>query len=471
MRSSKLGQLLHTFDETDWKRFEAFLHSPYFNKNEAVTQLGSSLAASAPELPEGKEAAFQAAFPGQAFDARKMGHLMNYLLKLAEQFLAVQRLEQEAFQQQRYTLIELSERKLGKHYDFLLKKTKESVSDALQATEVLRRQYELSEVEMVHFSHQKVRRFDPSMQAVYEELNEYYYAQVLKYACALLSWQLVVSGHFKLSPITEQLIQQLSEHPPVSPLTRLYLSIYKTLSTGEEESGAHFQLLLQFLQQYRGEIAINEMQEIYLYAINFCARKMRKGEKGYAQLVLQLYEEAIANRYLFDNGYLSHWTYTNVVKLGLLQTRYDWTEQFIHKYKEDLPPRFYEDAFHFNLAELYFYRGNYSEVLNHLQHLSFSDPYYNLGSRMILIKTFYELDETEALLSHLASFTIFLKRNRGLSSAYQQTCLNFCKLLHQILRTTSAEKQADLLERTEHMQPLAERNWLLKTLSEKLAKH
>lgn len=467
MLTSKLGQLLQAFSGSDWKKFIAFIDSPYFNTNGEVAKLGHCLYNLRKESGYTKEEVYVHCFPDVRYDARRMGTLMNYVLKLAEQFLAVQKFLADDFESPKLQLWELSNRKLAKHYDFLLNKLERQLDQKASAVSAdnLLRQFQLSEVKMFHFSNQKVRRRDPIMQEVYQSLNVYYYSKVLQYTCALISWQLVVSGKFELSQITTNLIEDLYESPPDYPLILIYLSIYKAIVTGEEENGAHFQQLLDYLKRYKKKIDHQEIQEIYLYAINFCARKIRKGEKGYSGIVLNLYEEGIQNKYLHTNGFLSHWTYTNVVKMGLLEQRYDWVENFIHRYKGELQPKFYEDAFHFNLAELYFTRGYYNEVLDQVQHLSFSDPYYNLGARMVLIKTFYEMGAEETMLSRLASFTSFLKRDTKLSQTYQQTCLNFCKLLHQILRVNSEQKREKLIREVEQTKPLAERNWLLATLN------
>ncbi|HKK79427.1 MAG TPA: hypothetical protein VJ933_07340, partial [Phaeodactylibacter sp.] len=310
-------------------------------------------------------------------------------------------------------------------------------------------------------------------QQAYEKLNTFYYATVLKYACTLLSWSLVVKGKFELSPISKRVIEALREAPQASPLIQIYLSIYQTMSSDnrEEDSHLYFQRLEGYIKQCQQEVDQEEMREIYLYAINFCARRIRKGEAAYRKRVIELYEDGIAQGYLFEQGYLSHWTYTNVVKLMLLEKQFQKAEEFIHRYKEKMPPRFYNDAFHFNLAELYFQQGRYGEVLKLLQQLTFTDSHYNMGSRMLIIKTFYELNDIEPLLSNLASFTRLLMRNKGLSGAYQKTMLNFCKLLQQILRVHKDEaKREKTAERIRSTDMLAERSWLLEALDKQMAR-
>jgi hypothetical protein len=473
MKASKLGGLLASFDPKDWRRFEAFIYSPYFNNNEDAKALFEAL-----RTPDGvtaleKEAVFAKAFPGRPFDSRRMGYLMNYLLTLAEQFLATEGFGEATQQQHRYTLEAYSKRKLHKHYEFLLNKTKKLQSQEMASTQLLLQEYQLAEVEMVHFTNQKIRRSDPSVQHAFNYLNTFYYAHLLKYACAILSWKLVVKGHFELSPTTLQTIEALMSTPPESPLIQIYLHIYKTISTEgpEEESHHHFQMLEQLIKQHQEHIEQDEMREIYLYAINFCARRIRKGQHAYRKRVIELYEYSIAKGYLFENERLSHWTYTNVVKLMLLEKQYQKAVDFMHRHKEHLPTRFYNDAFHFNLAELHFQQGEYGEVLKLLQQLTFTDSHYNMGSRMLIIKTFYELDDLEPLLSNLASFTRLLMRNKKLSGAYQKTMLNFCKVLNQILRVQQdEEKKQKAAQRIADTELLAERSWLLEALDKQMTR-
>jgi hypothetical protein len=469
MRKSKLIELLQTFDAHEWHRFEDFIASPYYNKNETVSRMFHFLKDQYPAFDFSKENLLAATYPDKRPEEAKLGAVMNLLLKLAEQFLAIESFQKEGEKQNMTALSIYSDRKLQKHYQFLYKKLCEKIDAKPVNTTVLLEKFRLEEIGLLHFVQQRVRRFDPSIQRAYTSLNAFYYVQLLKYTCNFLSSSEVVSGDFSASPVSKAIISMLlaskASHPP---LLEIYLSIFQTISTEAPENDNHFEKLMALIGSYQDEIERKEMREIFLFAINFCAKKVRKGVKKYTPLVLKIYEDGIRSGALFENGYLSHWTYTNVVKLGLYQKKFEWTANFIHQYKDDLPPDSYSDAFHFNLAELYFYQGNYNEVLSHLHQLQFSDTFYKLGSRIILIKSFYEMDEMESLLSLLASFSVFLKRNKEISPAHQKTCLNFCKLLHQILKRNQ-KNWAQLIEEIKTVQPLAERAWLLKVGEETVA--
>ena len=466
MKKSKLISLISTFSYAEWKRLGEFINSPYFNNNELVIKLYKFLDLNKPLFEINKNKVFEAIFPLQAYDDSKLSYIMSDLLKLSEKFLSVEHFMNDSSQQKRLALMEYSDRGLKKHYHFLHSKASSELDSQKLGSRYLLDRLLLSEVEISFFTKQKIRRYDPSIQHTYNALNEYYYLQLLKYTCSLLNYSIVVSGDFLIESISRKLIDELIKGSKnYSPLIRVYLCIYQTLSTNEDENGKYFKTLMNLLGESQVLIEKEELRELYLFTINFCARKTRKGENEYVPIMLKMYDEGIKNNALIENGYLSHWTYTNVVRLGLKEKRYKWVENFINEYKDLLPPDTFSDAYHLNLADLYFNQQNYDGVLDHLTQLQFSDPSYHLTSRLLLIKTFYERRDIEALLSNLASFTIYLKRNKGTSIAFKKTCLNFCTLLHQLLKN-NPKKRVELLEQIKTVQPLAERPWLLKVWEE-----
>jgi 16S rRNA A1518/A1519 N6-dimethyltransferase RsmA/KsgA/DIM1 with predicted DNA glycosylase/AP lyase activity len=84
---------------------------------------------------------------------------------------------------------------------------------------------------------------------------------------------------------------------------------------------------------------------------------------------------------------------------------------------------------------------------------------------VLLAKIFYDTDEEESLLSLLASFTIFLKRNKNISNNLKHTYLNFCQILIQILKKqeTKIQKISSQIQETKL---LTDRKWLLQILND-----
>ena len=155
------------------------------------------------------------------------------------------------------------------------------------------------------------------------------------------------------------------------------------------------------------------------------------------------------------------------MKLSLRLQQFAEIELFIERYAERLPSELRADALAFNRAELYYYTGRIDEAQSLLNQVSYSDLNYYLGARVLLAKLYYESGASKSLLSLLAAFTIFLKRNRQISSALKQTYLNFCELLFQLIRRKPEQMEA-LREKVQAVQLLTDRGWLLEMLRKKV---
>ncbi|MEZ5044971.1 MAG: hypothetical protein R2828_34045 [Saprospiraceae bacterium] len=461
MKKSKLIALLASFDQTDFRQFCEFVASPFFNKNQELIFFVDYLETLAPEFTTDKVKkadVFRALYPGEAFDKKKMAYLMNYLLKLGEHFLAIQRYQKEEILMKYHVLDQFVERKLDKHYHYLLHKTQENLQEMKNRDEqAYYYQYLIGKVASDYFYSQQVRKFDPSLQMVSDELDQFYFFHKLKYSCEMLNRQAIITAEYHLT-FVDELRSYLLNKEEIDPLIEIYLRIFLSIKHEEEEE--HFEKLMHLIENYTDTVNDKIRREIYLYALNYCAPKIRKGKEKYIPIMLDLYIKGIENKALFDGAYLSHWTYSNVIKLALRLERFEWTETFIKENAICLPPQLREGAEHYNLSELYYHKRDFDQVLNHLNQLHFTDLHYHLGSRVILLKTYYELEAEEPLLSLLSSFSVYLRRNNTISPPLKKTYLNFCNLLHQILRRNPKKWDA-LGQDINNTQPLAERAWLL----------
>ena len=278
----------------------------------------------------------------------------------------------------------------------------------------------------------------------------------------MLNRQAILSDQFSI-PFLDEVKNYLSKQVDLNPLIRIYLEIYFSILNMEEEK--HFKKLRKLIKENSRLIVKEEMRAIYLSAINIAVRKLRQGKDGYLSITLDLYLEGIETKLIYDNNYLSHWTYDNVLKLILRLQKFELFEQFIHQYNKDLKPPFRKDALQYNLAEFYFLKNDNGKTLYHLNKVQFKDIKYILGSRLLLIKTFYRSNAYDALLSALASFTIYLKRNKQVAQSFKAGFINYCSLLNQILRENH-KKKAILKQQVLETQPLVERAWLLQVFED-----
>jgi hypothetical protein len=107
-----------------------------------------------------------------------------------------------------------------------------------------------------------------------------------------------------------------------------------------------------------------------------------------------------------------------------------------------LPESVRENAFIYNLASFYYEKNECKKSLQSLQSLHevrFTDTAYHLGAKAILLKSYYELKETEPFYALTDAFQIFVKRNRQLSDYRKPAYLNLLKITKIIYKLREQE--------------------------------
>ncbi|PHN04812.1 hypothetical protein [Flavilitoribacter nigricans] len=471
MKSRKLIQFIQSCDTDELVEFEKFLASPFYNEDPEVRQLFKILRPHYPDFSGAglnKHAIYRAVYGDQAYNDKRLRYLFSDLTKLIETFFAVQKIRSQPHQLQLALLDSLSGRGLPKGFRRVNRQLKRELEDGGQrSSDVFFTKMQWSEIRERHFQKKRIRKFDLSLQHFANDLDQYYFLNRLKIVCAMLDRQTIFQDEYDLN-ISSGWLQHLEQNQFYgSVLIQIYYTIFQALRDESEES--HFTALVTFLRQPGLSVADIDLRDIYLFAINYCARKIRQGKEKYVAEALQLYRDGIEKGPLLNERGISPWAFTNVVKLALRRQEYHWIGSFIHRYAPLLPEQFRENALHYNLAELYYYTDRFDQAQEHLIRVEFSDLNYYLGARVLLAKIYYESGEEEALLSLISSFTVFLKRNKELSANLKRTYLNFCQILFQIVRRAPSQMKK-LQASIDNSELLTDRAWLQKIYSEAMGK-
>jgi len=420
--------------------------------------------ASGDELPE-KATLSGSLLPGEDFSDKQVNYTLSKLNKLAEKFLAWKQLSANSGFVSLAKLRQFSRLELDKHFKAENKRLQESLfSSSIKGAEDFLLQTNYFNVRDEHYIRKKVRREDANIEQATDALDAYYYTKKLQLACSMLDRQKIIQADID-HQITPGWLEQLERSSAIrEPIVQLYLTIFHSLQ--DEDNEAHFWKLKEALLGIQSTAKPEVLGEITQFSINYCARKIRLGQQRYVREALDLYQEGIEQQWLFSGGELSPWAFTNVVKLFLRLQEYKSAKAFIEEYEKFLPGEFRQNARNYNMAELLYYTDQKTEAQQYLLQVAYSDLNYYLGARVLLAKIYFETEEEEALLAHLAAFIIFLKRNKKISKDLQSTFLNFCQILHQIMRR-NRRKTKDLLNLIEKTKLLTDRDWLKNTALEK----
>jgi hypothetical protein len=467
MEKTKLIQLLRTFDSKELRAFHDFVRSPFFNKQEEIVQLYTYLKKQAkrdfPPARITKQTVFQQLFPDQVYDEKRLNHFISQLFKLAEKFIGYQQYQKAGAVSAYYSLQAYVERRKEKPYRYLYDQAQKKLAERPQRNANYHFQrFLLADVAERHFSNQNIRRHDQSLQEAADHLDHYYLAQKLKFVCAMLDRQKQLNTTYSthmIDEVKQYLARQPFEHVPA---VHIYYVTLLTLTNPDETD--NFYRLQSLLKSYQSYFEKNELKDLYYFAINYCARRIRVGKKSFATDLMTLYIEGIDHGILLDEGRLSPWTFKNMVRLGLGLKRFEWVESFVPKYYSYLPENEREAAFHFSMADLYFQKKAYEKAFFHLNQVEFSDIFYSLGAKVMLLKIYHEKEETEALIALLKSFRIYLKRNKLIAKNVKLPYLNFIHLLAAIQKKDKQDT-ALLLKEIQEVPQLMDRSWLLQQVA------
>ncbi len=183
----------------------------------------------------------------------------------------------------------------------------------------------------------------------------------------------------------------------------------------------------------------------------------------------------MSRKIIFKDGYLTQWTYINIVTAGIRLEDYEWTENFINEYRESLHPNNQHNVYIYNLAALYYAQRDYKRALQLLHDVEFTDAFYHLSAKIIPLKSYYDLEEIEAFISLAEATRIYITRNRQLSDYQKRSNANFLKLATRLLQIRlrasilppkEISRQAQQLQQRLESKTVANKRWLLEAFQQ-----
>ncbi len=473
MQNAKLLQLLQTFDKTTMSRWRQFAHSPYHNKHQDVRTLCDYLHRIYPQL-EGKKVNRTVLFShiwGKkiAFHQNKLNVVFSYTLSLTESFLVQERFKKEGDAQHIYLLEQLRQRQQQQRYEHHLQRIEKQWEKApVRNRDYYHFQFRLA-VEKDNYFNQLEQHSHQSIQHKQDSLDIFYLSEKLRDACEMLLRKRLLQVEYSIH-LLEEILTEIRQHPAkyqAIPSIMVYFQIYQMLT--EQASGHYFELK-QILQQQAHAFPKEELRSIYAYAQNYCIGQINKGKGTFLAELFELYKAQLANHLLLENGNLSEWHYKNIVTVGLRLEAFDWVANFIEGYKEKLPLQSRENAYHFNKAAYSYATEKYSEVLQLLLTVEYSDIRYSLDAKSLLLKAYYDLEENETLFALCDAFRQYLKRNREISDFRKEGYYNLLKFTQKAARIRASKgfESREKLERelqklqleVEATQPIFNVGWL-----------
>ena len=470
MRETKLYSTLKQLDGYELNRLHRFILSPYFNRNEATTRLLEWILNDLKfETDEStaKEKIWEIAFGAEdSFDDGRFRKLQSDLLKLVQEFFAQEVYESNPIHQANYLIEAIHSRNLNVLQASALKSAKRiAESQTIKPASYYYYQYELERNIYALIGYEVQRTERSNIESISKNLDHFYIAEKMRNYCTALSRLRLESHDYEL-PFIDQIIKHVKENDygDVPPILIYYQIVLTYL---ESQNREHYDKLKTYIQSYIHLFPETEAKEIIDSALNYCINRMNSGAEEFVREAFELYRESLDNQLLFVNKKITPWSFKNIVTIGLRLKEFDWIENFIHNYSQYLDEAYRNNALTFNLAQLYFYKKEYAKVISQLSQVEYDELTYNLNSKTLLMASYFELDEIEALSSLLDTFRVYLNRNKELPAPRRKHYLNTLSIVKRLSRLAKGDqKEIDkLILEVEQTQGIVSKNWILEKLT------
>jgi hypothetical protein len=228
----------------------------------------------------------------------------------------------------------------------------------------------------------------------------------------------------------------------------------------------HYRELVELLDRNGSQLPVPDLKDGYTYALNFCTQQVNTGKAIYLEELFGLHQVLLEKQLFLESGELSEWVYKNIVTVGCRLKEYDWVRTFIEEYQPLLAASSRLNAYNYNLAYFHYHRSEHEEALTLLRKVEFTDVYYQLNARIILLKSYFESGDFRALDYHLDAFRLFLIRNRKVSEERRRSGLRFIRFTRSLMKLVEVEKPSEkelsnFIEQLQSGPEVLNRSWLL----------
>jgi hypothetical protein len=476
MKQSKLFIYLESLSSREKEKFRQFVNSPYLNQHQKTRELMEiAFQQSEPgALQLTPTKIFKILHPEVPFSEQKLHNYLSSLKKLFLRFLALEAFDRQPFLEDLLVLEEANRRKL---FDLFNNRAKQLEKD-LEASPVRDEPFHQAafrlNVQLGYHSGNFGRRAktNPTLQKMMDHLDQAYLIEKLRHACHLTAHSILLNVQYDMAflPHILEVLKNNPEKYSAEPSIAAYYTILGTL--GQENDESHYLHLKRLLAERFDELSHTAQIDLYRFANNYCIRKLNSGNNAYLEELFDLYKQGLEKGLLLDNGFISEWDYKNIATLGCSLKSFEWTENFLEAFREKLPENCRENAYAFNLANLFYHKKMYGKVRTTLLKVQFTDVKYHLNTAFLLLRTYFEERDTEALFNLLDTLRIYILRNRQITTEEKKGYNNFLTFARKLInyrledglyqsKLAAPEKIKILRAKIENTPNITHKNWLL----------
>jgi len=468
MKNSQIATTILALDKREIRELKKWLASPFHNQRDDVYQLFLYLCKHlASENSNGrqlsKEKVFRHLFPQETYDDARLRQVAHFLQKAIEDYLAYSSFRAHPVRSELELARVFRKKNLDKSFSKQMRGLEKIQQKRPERDEYFFLDQFSIELEAYEYNSRYKRTADLNLQEVDQSWETAFLIGKLRLACFMVSNQRVAKQDYDLG-MAKQILFYIDEKKLISiPAIRAYYYCFKSFTETTNED--HFFNFKEAIYQHGQVFSATDLQNLYQLAINYCIRKMNRGEALFKRETFNLYKMAIESDVFFENGVLYHFAFKNATSLGTALREFEWVQNFIDYYKDYLSPEYRDTFVKYSLAFLNYEKKEFTKAQRLLLQMDTDDLLLNLNAKWMLIRIYYKEAEFQPLESLLDSMKTYINRKKVLGY-HRDSYSNLIKFTRKLMRVNpyDKDKKGKLREEIQQANPLIAKDWFLEQL-------
>lgn len=460
MTNTVLGEIYYSFTTQELKLLDQYISTSNWQYSDTIVKCHECfqyhrLNHSLESL--NKEEIFKYIYEEEKHNDSKLRFLFNRLIEAIREFVLLSQNKKENIFTEKVWIDFLLEKKLRKNIQYNLDKKEIYTSIEYKFLNQYFKSQELNTFS-ANFSSDIKARFETftDLMRNAELFNDLVF---IKNYCSLISFTNVYQSIPFDLPENKLIEIKAKKWELIHPEFLVYLSLIDLLIQ-KTTTKCYYQYKKVLFDNF--DIWIDdEKVNFVVYLLNYTSQQINRGAVEFIDEQYNLFN-LFEEKNIFElKSYINSGRINNVVFIYLRKKEFEKATNFVNKYVDLLPEEMQDSCRHFNLARIYFENKKYKLSLRELIQVDFGqDTFYSINSKIILLKNYFELKESDAFDSLCSSFKEFIRKNKVISDINKISLLNFIKTIKKLYGATP-KKVKKLGEEIQLNKQLAEKNWLM----------
>lgn len=452
MLKTSLLEILKTFSSNEFKKFDDFVNSPYFNKKTPVINLWKETKKYAPGFTSenlDRKLIYSKLFPLKEFNYGVMKNLIFDLTRLAENFTVIESFQEDEMEKKLKLLYSLENRELTELYLSKFETIEKTSLDMSFKYNIVREDYYLwmwkLSMDKWNFDNQFIH--SKNFEKHINNSSDYFLAFIFIKSFIMyhniggdrfifnslneLNSMEIFLNETSSKGIIEKLISSIKpELKEVSEVLNVYYKMY--LSVSENSSLGNYFDFKNSLIKNSGLFSKNDLSALFITLSNCLGRNNFK-EINHSEESLEIYEFRIENDLLITKeGQLWDQEVIRYISMAGNMERIDLLEKFMDNMKNRIREDSKESLMNFAIASIHLIKKEYDKSLETASSIKYDLFTMKFYIKNLQLRIYYELNEYEPFSLSLDSYKHFLSRNKNVSDKMKSYNKSFCGFIEQL---------------------------------------